>query len=83
MGEEVCCMLRRAARCMVIALVAAIFGFTGILRWTAVIAQSVFFVCSAMCVLSLLFSLFEEAPAPDARPICIKPARRAAAAAHR
>lgn len=55
-------MLRRAARWMVIALIAAIFGFTGILHWTAMIAQSVFFVCFGMSLLSLLFSLFEELP---------------------
>ena len=32
----------------------------GILHWTAGIAQSVFYVCLAVCILSLLFSLFEE-----------------------
>ena len=47
---------------MVIALIAAIFGFTGILHWTAAIAQTVFFLCFGMSVLSLLFSLFEELP---------------------
>ena len=59
---------------MVIALIAAMFGFTGILKATAIIAQSVFFVCFGFCVLSLLFSLFEEPSAPGpARELRIKP----------
>ena len=66
-------MLRRAGLCMVVAIIAAIFGFTGILHWTAIIAQSVFYVCFGMCVLSLLFSLFEESASPDAREIRINP----------
>jgi len=53
-------MLKGAGRCVVIALIAAIFGFTGILHWTAGIAQAVFFVFIAFCVLSLFFSLFKE-----------------------
>jgi uncharacterized membrane protein YtjA (UPF0391 family) len=58
---------------MVIAMIAAIFGFTGILHWTAGIAQSVFYVCFGLCVLSLLFSLF-EAPSEEAgRKIAVKP----------
>jgi uncharacterized membrane protein YtjA (UPF0391 family) len=62
-------MLKRAANCVVIALIAAIFGFTGILHWTEVIAQSVCFVFLAFCILSLLFSLFEESSAPAVREI--------------
>jgi uncharacterized membrane protein YtjA (UPF0391 family) len=62
-------MLKRAANCVVIALIAAIFGFTGILHWTAGIAQSVFYVCLAVCILSLLFSLFEEPAVPRTRKI--------------
>jgi len=58
-------MLKRAANCFVIAVIAAIFGFTGILHWTAIIAQSVFFVCLGFIILSLLFSLFEEPANPD------------------
>ena len=69
-------MLRRAAYCLVVALIAAIFGFTGILQWTAGIAQSVFFVCFALCVLSLLFSLFEEPAAPGTREISLHPELR-------
>ncbi len=65
-------MLKRAANCVVIALIAAIFGFTGILHWTAGIAQSVFFVCVGVCVLSLLFSLFEEPSTLEARELPIE-----------
>ncbi len=56
-------MLRRAGNWVLVALIAALFGFTGILHWTAGIAQSVFFVCIAFGLLSLLLSLFEE-PSP-------------------
>jgi uncharacterized membrane protein YtjA (UPF0391 family) len=62
-------MLKRAAHFVVIAFIAAIFGFTGILHWTAVIAQSVCFVCLAISVLSLLFSLFEECSEPGVRKL--------------
>ena len=68
-------MLRRAARCLVIALLAAIFGFTGILRTTAGIAQSVFFVCFGFCILSLLFSLFEAPSTPAQPPVPLRGAR--------
>lgn len=70
-GEDDHFMLRRTANCMVIALIAAIFGFTGILHWTAVIAQSVFFICLGVGILSLLFSLFEEPT--ETRELAIKP----------
>lgn len=53
-------MLRRARIWLLIAAVAASFGFTGLLRNTAMIAQGVFFASSAFAVLSLLFGLFEE-----------------------
>lgn len=65
-------MLKRAASCLVIALIAALFGFTGLLRWTAGIAQSVFFVFFGLCVLSLLFSLFEEPANTAPREIRLK-----------
>lgn len=58
-------MLKRAGNWVLVAVIAAFFGFTGILHWTAAIAQTVFFVCAAFGVLSLLLSLFE---APDAPP---------------
>jgi uncharacterized membrane protein YtjA (UPF0391 family) len=60
-------MLRRAANYVVIALIAAIFGFTGLLHWTAGIARSVFFVFLGLSILSLLFSLFEEPSTPEAQ----------------
>lgn len=53
-------MLKRAANSVVIALIAAIFGFTGLLQWTADLAQLVCLIFLAICGLSLLFSLFEE-----------------------
>jgi uncharacterized membrane protein YtjA (UPF0391 family) len=62
-------MLKRAAICVVVAFIAAIFGFTGILRWTDGIAQSVCIVFSALSFLSLLFSLFEEPERPAVRRI--------------
>jgi uncharacterized membrane protein YtjA (UPF0391 family) len=62
-------MLKRAAICVVIAFIAAIFGFTGILRWTDGIAQSICIVFSALSFLSLLFSLFEEPERPVVRKI--------------
>jgi uncharacterized membrane protein YtjA (UPF0391 family) len=61
-------MLKRAAICVVIAFVAAIFGFTGILHWTDGIAQSICVLFGAVSFLSLLFSLFEE-PTPSVRQI--------------
>jgi uncharacterized membrane protein YtjA (UPF0391 family) len=60
-------MLKRAYSCVIVAIIAAIFGFTGLLQWTAIIAQSVFFVCFAVCLLSLLFSLFEEPSETDVK----------------
>jgi len=71
-------MLKRAAISVVIAFIAAIFGFTGILRWTDGIAQSVCIVFSAVSFLSLLFSLFEEPERPAVREIPIRTQSRAA-----
>ena len=70
-------MLKRAAICVVIAFIAAIFGFTGILRWTDGIAQSICIVFSAVSFLSLLFSLFEEPERPAVReiPLQSRPSR--------
>ena len=58
-------MLRRAGFSLVLALVAAIWGFTGILRVTAPFGKILFFVAAAFCLLSLLFSLFEAGPVPE------------------
>ena len=65
-------MLRRAGNWVLVAVIAAFFGFTGILHWTAAIAQTVFFVCIGFGILSLLFSLFEEPSAPRARKLPIE-----------
>ncbi len=70
MRRRRCYMLRRAGNSLVIALVAALFGFTGILHITAVFAQVVFFVFIAVTFLSLLFSLFE--PPTEAHPNPLK-----------
>jgi uncharacterized membrane protein YtjA (UPF0391 family) len=65
-------MLKRAGNCVLAAVIAAFFGFTGILHWTADIAQSVFFICIGFGILSLLLSLFEEPSAPRVRKVPIQ-----------
>jgi uncharacterized membrane protein YtjA (UPF0391 family) len=52
-------MLRRAGFSLVLALIAAVWGFTGILHVTAPFGRIVFFVAAGFCLLSLMFSLFE------------------------
>ena len=53
-------MLRRARNWLVLAVIAAVFGFAGVLRSTAVLAQGLFYISSSFAVLSVLFSFFEE-----------------------
>jgi uncharacterized membrane protein YtjA (UPF0391 family) len=55
-------MLNRARNWFAIVLVAALLGFTGVLRSEVanLVTQGVFFVSAGFVVLSLLFSLFEE-----------------------
>jgi uncharacterized membrane protein YtjA (UPF0391 family) len=65
-------MLKRAGNWVLAAVIAAFFGFTGILHWTADIAQSVFFICIGFGILSLLLSLFEEPSAPRVRKVPIQ-----------
>jgi uncharacterized membrane protein YtjA (UPF0391 family) len=65
-------MLKRASNWVLAAVIAAFFGFTGILHWTADIAQSVFFICIGFGILSLLLSLFEEPSAPRVRKVPIQ-----------
>jgi uncharacterized membrane protein YtjA (UPF0391 family) len=61
-------MLRRAEILLALALLAAAFGFTGILLADgALLARIFFFIFSALAALSLLFSLFEEASPPRDR----------------
>ncbi len=54
-------MLRRAGVSSLLALIAALLGFTGLLQSTALIVQAAFFVFVAFAFLSLIFSLFEPA----------------------
>ena len=65
-------MLKRAVNWVIVGLIAAIFGFTGILHWTAAIAQSVCFVCIGFGVLSFLFCLFEEPSTPRAHKLRVE-----------
>ena len=63
-------MLKRARLTALIATIAAIFGFTGIVETTAVIAQTVFYPVAGLTLLSLLFCLFEETPMPlESKPL--------------
>ena len=57
-------MIKRARIWLLIALIGGFFGFTGVLHSTAVLAQDLFYLCSAFAVLSVLFSLFEEQGEP-------------------
>ena len=47
-----------------IGLIAAFFGFTGIVGDTTLIAQDLCYVCAGFVLLSLLFCLFEPAKKP-------------------
>ena len=55
-------MLKRARLSAVIAMIAAIFGFSGIVETTAIIAQTVCYSFVVFTLLSLVFCLFEETP---------------------
>lgn len=57
-------MLKRAYKSAVIAAVAAIFGFSGLLDGAAPLAKGVCYAFTAISGLSLLFSLFEEVDEP-------------------
>ena len=57
-------MIKRACISGMIALIAAVFGFGGILETSAKIAQTVCFAFLALCAVSLLLSLFEEQTSP-------------------
>jgi uncharacterized membrane protein YtjA (UPF0391 family) len=52
-------MLKRAIMSAVVGLIAALFGFSGVLDATAPLVQVVFYICAAFCGLSLLLCLFE------------------------
>ena len=55
-------MLKRAGISLVIAMITAILGFSGILQVTASMAQIASYVFIGFSVLSLLLSLFEGEP---------------------
>lgn len=57
-------MLKRAYLSAVIATIAAIFGFSGLLDGAAPIAKGVCYTFGAFCAVSLLLSLFEEVEEP-------------------
>jgi uncharacterized membrane protein YtjA (UPF0391 family) len=61
-------MLKRAYFSAVIAAIAAIFGFSGLLQDAAPIAKGVSYAFAAFCGLSLLFSLFEDVSEPPPPP---------------
>ena len=52
-------MLKRAKICVVLGLLAAIFGFTGLLKETAGLAQNLCYLFAGAGLLSSLFCLFE------------------------
>jgi len=58
-------MIKRAYISGMIALIAAVFGFGGILETSAKIAETICFVFLALCAVSLLLSLFEEGTTPS------------------
>lgn len=57
-------MLKRAYISAVIAAIAAIFGFSGLLDGAAPIAKGICYAFAAFSGVSLLFSLFEDVSEP-------------------
>jgi uncharacterized membrane protein YtjA (UPF0391 family) len=57
-------MIKRAYISAIIAGVAAIFGFSGMLNEAAPVAKGICYAFGALSGLSLLFSLFEDASEP-------------------
>jgi uncharacterized membrane protein YtjA (UPF0391 family) len=57
-------MLKRAYISAIIAAVAAVFGFSGLLDGAAPVAKGICYAFGAISGLSLLFSLFEEVSEP-------------------
>ncbi|HEX6138785.1 MAG TPA: DUF1328 domain-containing protein [Casimicrobiaceae bacterium] len=55
-------MLQYAAVFFVIALIAAVFGFTGIAVGAAEIAKVLFFIFLVLFVISLLVGMFRRSP---------------------
>ena len=68
-------MLKRAYISAIIAAVAAVFGFSGLLDGAAPVAKGICYAFGAFSGLSLLFSLLEEVSEPlDAQPMPEAPA---------
>lgn len=61
-------MLKRAKICVVLGLLAAIFGFTGILKETAGLAQNLCYLFAGAGLLSSLLCLFECDSTSDRTP---------------
>lgn len=62
-------MLKRAYISAVIAAIAAIFGFSGLLDGAAPIAKGICYAFIGLCGVSLLFSMFEDVSEPVAAKI--------------
>lgn len=62
-------MLKRAYISAVVAAIAAIFGFSGLLDGAAPFAKGVSYAFGAFCGLSLLFSLFEDVSEPPVKQL--------------
>jgi len=67
-------MLKRAYISAIIAAVAAIFGFSGLLNEAVPVAKGICYAFGALSGLSLLFSLFEDAGEPSAPKPQLAPA---------
>jgi uncharacterized membrane protein YtjA (UPF0391 family) len=70
-------MLKRAYISAIIAAVAGIFGFSGLLNEAAPVAKGICYAFGALSGLSLLFSLFEDANEPLAPQTQLMPAESA------
>ena len=70
-------MLKRAYISAVIAAVAAIFGFSGLLNGAEPVAKGICYAFGALTGLSLLFSLFEEVSEPLEQEVQLAPAEPA------
>jgi uncharacterized membrane protein YtjA (UPF0391 family) len=70
-------MLKRAYISAVIAAVAAIFGFSGLLNGAEPVAKGICYAFGALTGLSLLFSLFEEVDQPLVQEVQLAPAEPA------
>jgi len=58
-------MLTRARNFGIVALLAAVFGFTGLLQNSAPLAQWVFYLALGFTLISFVLCAFEEVPSKD------------------